>query len=115
MPEMVIVVGSRNSSNSQRLREVAVEAGARAGHLVDYAREIRQEWLNGAATVGVTSGASVPDELVIEVLDFLAAHGFRDVVEVTTAEERLTFSLPQELKRDMRAAAAARGAEIVAG
>jgi 4-hydroxy-3-methylbut-2-enyl diphosphate reductase len=106
--DVVIVVGSRNSSNSVRLVEVALDAGARAGHLVDYASEIREEWLAGATTVGVTSGASVPDDLVMDVLAYLAERGFADVTEVTTAEERLTFSLPQELKRDMKAAAAAR-------
>jgi len=104
--DVVIVVGSRNSSNSVRLVEVAVDAGARAGHLVDYASEISDEWLVGATTVGVTSGASVPDDLVMEVLDHLAARGFTDVTEVTTADERLTFALPQELRRDMKAAAA---------
>jgi 4-hydroxy-3-methylbut-2-enyl diphosphate reductase len=116
--DVVIVVGSRNSSNSVRLVEVAVDAGARAGHLVDYADEIREEWLDGATTVGVTSGASVPEELVMEVLDHLAARGFGDVSEITTADERLTFSLPQELRRDMKAAAAARAgeaAELAAG
>ncbi|MEE6256983.1 4-hydroxy-3-methylbut-2-enyl diphosphate reductase [Plantactinospora sonchi] len=108
--DVVLVVGSLNSSNSVRLVEVAVDAGARAGHLVDYASEISDDWLVGAGTVGLTSGASVPDELVQEVLDHLAARGFTDVTEVTTADERLTFSLPQELKRDMKAAAAARAA-----
>jgi 4-hydroxy-3-methylbut-2-enyl diphosphate reductase len=106
--DVMIVVGSRNSSNSVRLVEVALDAGARAGHLVDYASEIADEWLDGATTVGVTSGASVPDELVMDVLDHLAERGFADVAEVTTADEKLTFSLPQELKRDIRAAAAAR-------
>ncbi|HEY0698517.1 MAG TPA: 4-hydroxy-3-methylbut-2-enyl diphosphate reductase [Micromonospora sp.] len=110
--DVVIVVGSRNSSNSVRLVEVALEAGARAGHLVDYASAIADEWLAGAETVGVTSGASVPDDLVMQVLDHLAARGFTDVAEVTTADERLTFSLPQELKRDMKAAAAARAREV---
>mgnify|MGYP001440694746 CR=1 FL=1 len=107
--DVMIVVGSRNSSNSVRLVEVALDAGARAGHLVDFAHEIDDAWLADARTVGVTSGASVPEELVQEVLAHLAARGFADVEEVTTANERLTFSLPQELKRDMRAAAAARG------
>jgi 4-hydroxy-3-methylbut-2-enyl diphosphate reductase len=105
--DVMIVVGSRNSSNSVRLVEVALDAGADAGYLVDYASEISDEWLAEATTVGLTSGASVPDELVMEVLDHLATRGFTDVTEVTTAEERLTFSLPQELKRDMKAAAAA--------
>ena len=106
--DVVIVVGSQNSSNSQRLREVAVDAGARAGYLVDFAHEIRDEWVADAGTVGVTSGASVPDDLVMEVLDWLAGRGFTDVTEVTTAQEKLVFSLPQELKRDMRAAASPR-------
>ncbi|MBX6721781.1 MAG: 4-hydroxy-3-methylbut-2-enyl diphosphate reductase [Dactylosporangium sp.] len=107
--DVVIVVGSQNSSNSQRLREVALDAGARAGYLVDFAHQISEDWLAGATTVGVTSGASVPDELVMDVLSWLAERGFTDVTEVTTANERLTFSLPQELKRDMKAAAARRG------
>jgi 4-hydroxy-3-methylbut-2-enyl diphosphate reductase len=108
--DVVIVVGSRNSSNSVRLVEVALDAGARAGHLVDYAHEIQDDWLAGASTVGVTSGASVPEDLVMQVLDHLAARGFADVEEITTAQERLVFSLPQELKRDMRAAATGRQA-----
>jgi 4-hydroxy-3-methylbut-2-enyl diphosphate reductase len=104
--DVVIVVGSANSSNSVRLVEVALDAGARAGHLVDYPAEIRDEWLDGARTVGVSSGASVPDELVMEVLAHLAERGFGEVTEFTTTEERLTFSLPKELRRDMKAAAA---------
>jgi 4-hydroxy-3-methylbut-2-en-1-yl diphosphate reductase len=104
--DLVIVVGSRNSSNSVRLREVALDAGARAAYLVDYASEIDPAWLSGVETVGLTSGASVPDDLVQDVLELLATHGYADVEEVTTAQERLTFSLPQELKRDMRAARA---------
>jgi 4-hydroxy-3-methylbut-2-en-1-yl diphosphate reductase len=102
--DVVLVVGSTNSSNSVRLREVALDAGARAAYLVDYASEIEPQWLDGASTVGLTSGASVPEDLVAEVLSVLASHGFEDVEEVVTADERLTFSLPQELKRDMRAA-----------
>jgi 4-hydroxy-3-methylbut-2-enyl diphosphate reductase len=112
--DVVLVVGSRNSSNSVRLVEVALDAGARAGYLVDYAHEIRDEWLVGATTVGLTSGASVPDDLVMQVLDHLAERGFADVAEVTTAQERLTFSLPQELKRDIRAAAAVRAEQAAA-
>jgi len=107
--DVVIVVGSQNSSNSQRLREVALDAGARASYLVDFAHQISEDWLADATTVGVTSGASVPDELVMDVLAWLAERGFTDVTEVTTANERLTFSLPQELKRDMKAVAARRG------
>ncbi len=102
--DVVLVVGSVNSSNSVRLREVALDAGARAAYLVDYAAEIDPAWLDGASTVGLTSGASVPEDLVANVLATLAGHGFTEVEEVVTADERLTFSLPQELKRDMRAA-----------
>jgi 4-hydroxy-3-methylbut-2-enyl diphosphate reductase len=102
--DVVLVVGSTNSSNSVRLREVALGAGARASYLIDFASEIDPAWLAGASTVGVTSGASVPEDLVSSVLDLLAEQGFGDVEEVVTAEERLVFSLPQELKRDIRAA-----------
>jgi 4-hydroxy-3-methylbut-2-enyl diphosphate reductase len=102
--DVLLVVGSTNSSNSVRLREVALGAGARASYLIDFAAEIDPAWLTGASTVGVTSGASVPEDLVDSVLAFLAEHGFGEVEEVVTAEERLVFSLPQELKRDMRAA-----------
>jgi 4-hydroxy-3-methylbut-2-enyl diphosphate reductase len=96
--ELVLVVGSRNSSNSQRLVEVARQAGAPAAYLVDFAREIDETWLDGVETVGLTSGASVPEVLVVEVLDWLAARGYREVEEVTTASEKLVFSLPRELK-----------------
>jgi 4-hydroxy-3-methylbut-2-en-1-yl diphosphate reductase len=109
--DLVLVVGSRNSSNSMRLVEVALGAGARAAYLVDFASEIAEEWLDGVATVGLTSGASVPDELVMQVLDHLAARGFADVAEVTTADETLTFALPRELKRDLKAAAEARAGD----
>ncbi|MEV6969651.1 4-hydroxy-3-methylbut-2-enyl diphosphate reductase [Hamadaea sp. NPDC051192] len=106
--DVVIVVGSRNSSNSVRLVEVAVDAGARAGYLVDFAHEIQDEWLEGATTVGLSSGASVPEDLVQDVISHLAARGFDQLEEILAAEERLVFSLPQELKRDMKAAAAQR-------
>ncbi|WP_179816946.1 4-hydroxy-3-methylbut-2-enyl diphosphate reductase [Allostreptomyces psammosilenae] len=102
--DLVIVVGSRNSSNSVRLAEVALEAGAGASHLVDGAEEIEESWLEGVGTVGVTSGASVPEVLVDGVLRYLAEHGFGQVEVVTSAEERLQFSLPKELRRDLRAA-----------
>jgi 4-hydroxy-3-methylbut-2-enyl diphosphate reductase len=112
--DVVIVVGSTNSSNSVRLREVALDAGAPAAYLVDYASEIRDEWLDGVSTVGLTSGASVPDDLVMEVLDHLAARGFDQVAEVTTATETLSFALPRELRRDMKEAAEVRAAEAAA-
>ncbi|MGH3842857.1 MAG: 4-hydroxy-3-methylbut-2-enyl diphosphate reductase [Pseudonocardiaceae bacterium] len=99
--DLVLVVGSPNSSNSVRLVEVALGAGARSAHLVDYAREIDSGWLDGAQTVGVTSGASVPEVLVRGVLEYLAEHGYTDVQEIITAEEKLVFSLPRELKRPL--------------
>jgi 4-hydroxy-3-methylbut-2-enyl diphosphate reductase len=99
--DLVIVVGSANSSNSVRLVEVALEYGAKAAYRVDYSSEIRQEWLDGVETVGVTSGASVPEELVQEVLRDLADAGYGTVDEVKTAEEDLMFSLPKELRRDL--------------
>jgi 4-hydroxy-3-methylbut-2-enyl diphosphate reductase len=101
--DLMIVVGSQNSSNSVRLVEVAVEHGARSGHLVDYADEMDEAWLDGVETVGVTSGASVPELLVRDVLDWLAARGYEDVKLVTAAEESLVFSLPNELRRDLKA------------
>lgn len=106
--ELVIVVGSANSSNSVRLVEVALENGARAAHRVDYASEVKQEWLDGVESVGVTSGASVPEVLVQEVLDDLAEAGYTDVQRVKTAEEDLMFSLPKELRRDLSGARDAR-------
>ncbi|KPI21392.1 4-hydroxy-3-methylbut-2-enyl diphosphate reductase [Streptomyces mirabilis] len=105
--DLVIVVGSRNSSNSVRLVEVAKLAGARAAYLVDFADEIEEGWLEGVTTVGVTSGASVPEVLVEQVLEWLSARGFEDVEIVKAAEESITFSLPKELRRDLRAEAAA--------
>jgi len=102
--DLVIVVGSRNSSNSVRLVEVALEYGAKASHLVDYAEEIQDEWFTGVETIGLTSGASVPEILVKDVLATLHEHGFHDVEVVTAAEESLLFSLPPELRKDMKAA-----------
>jgi 4-hydroxy-3-methylbut-2-en-1-yl diphosphate reductase len=102
--DLMIVVGSRNSSNSVRLVEVALEHGTRAGHLVDFAEEVDPAWFEGVSTVGVTSGASVPEILVRDVLDLLAEHGFEDVSPVLAAEETLTFSLPTEIRRDLKAA-----------
>ncbi|MFV0128025.1 4-hydroxy-3-methylbut-2-enyl diphosphate reductase [Streptomyces sp. HMX112] len=105
--DLVIVVGSKNSSNSVRLVEVALGAGAKDAHLVDFADEIDEAWLDGVTTVGVTSGASVPEVLVEGVLEWLAGRGFEDVEIVKAAEESITFSLPKELRRDLRAEAAA--------
>jgi 4-hydroxy-3-methylbut-2-en-1-yl diphosphate reductase len=105
--ELVIVVGSTNSSNSVRLVEVALECGANDSRLVDKAAELDDAWLSGVTTVGVTSGASVPEILVRGVLDWLAERGYSDVEEVVSAEESLLFALPPELRRDMRKAATA--------
>ncbi|MFZ5850610.1 MAG: 4-hydroxy-3-methylbut-2-enyl diphosphate reductase [Actinomycetota bacterium] len=102
--ELVLVVGSRNSSNSVRLVEVARENGAAAAHLVDDASEVDPAWLSGVTTVGVTSGASVPESLVEDLLAWLAGHGFDEVETVRTVEETLLFALPPELRRDLRAA-----------
>lgn len=101
--DLVIVVGSANSSNSVRLVEVALEHGAKAAFRIDYASEIQQEWLDGVSSVGVTSGASVPEVLVEEVLADLADAGYGAVQVVKTAEEDLMFSLPKELRSDDRA------------
>jgi 4-hydroxy-3-methylbut-2-enyl diphosphate reductase len=102
--DLVIVVGSQNSSNSVRLAEVALEYGAKASHLIDYAEEIQDHWFNSVETIGVTSGASVPEILVKDVLNCLAQRGYADVQEVTAAEESLLFALPPELRKDMKAA-----------
>lgn len=102
--DVMIVVGSGNSSNSVRLVEVALEAGATAAHRVDSADELLQEWIPDGAVVGVTSGASVPESLVDGVLAQLAQWGFGDVEEISTAEEHLVFALPPELRRDLKAA-----------
>jgi 4-hydroxy-3-methylbut-2-enyl diphosphate reductase len=96
--DLVIVVGSANSSNSVRLVEVALEYGAKAAYRVDFADEIQDAWFDGVESVGVTSGASVPEVLVQDVLEVLATGGFTDVQEVKTAEEDLIFSLPKELR-----------------
>jgi 4-hydroxy-3-methylbut-2-en-1-yl diphosphate reductase len=112
--DLMIVVGSRNSSNSVRLVEVALEHGARDSHLVDYADEIDESWLDGVTTVGLTSGASVPEVLVRDVVAWLAERGYGDVQEVVSAQESLLFSLPRELRRDLKAANAAQPSDLAA-
>jgi 4-hydroxy-3-methylbut-2-enyl diphosphate reductase len=104
--DLVIVVGSANSSNSVRLVEVALEAGAKASYRIDDISEIDEAWLDGVENVGVTSGASVPDDLVQEVLGYLAERGHPGAEAVRTADESLIFALPPELRRDMKIAAA---------
>lgn len=96
--DLLLVVGSANSSNSVRLVEVALEAGAGAAYRIDTADEIDEAWLDDVETVGLTSGASVPEDLVQGVIDWLAERGYPTVDEVRTAEESLTFSLPRELR-----------------
>ena len=102
--DLVIVVGSTNSSNSVRLVEVALEYGAKAAYLVDYATEVNDEWFEGVEVIGVTSGASVPEILVNDLLKYLDEHGYSDVEEVRSSEETLLFALPKELRADLKAA-----------
>ena len=102
--DLVLVVGSTNSSNSVRLVEVSLEYGAKAAYLIDYATEVKDEWFDGVETIGVSSGASVPENLVNDLLDALAARGFGDVETVTAMEESLTFAMPQELRKDLKEA-----------
>jgi len=102
--DLVLVVGSKNSSNSVRLVEVALEYGAKAGYLIDYASEVKDEWFEGVETIGVSSGASVPELLVKDLLEELARRGFGDVETVTAMEEHLLFAIPPELRKDLRAA-----------
>ena len=101
--DLFLVVGSANSSNSVRMVEVALDAGARAAHLVEDATAVDEAWLAGVTTVGLSSGASVPEILVADVLAWLAARGYGEVEEVEAAQERLTFALPPELRRELKA------------
>jgi 4-hydroxy-3-methylbut-2-enyl diphosphate reductase len=101
--DLMLVVGSTNSSNSVRLVEVALENGAKAAHLIDDTSEIDPDWLGGVRTVGVTSGASVPELLVRDLLAFLAERGYSDVEPVVAAQESLMFALPTELRRELKA------------
>ncbi|MQA11263.1 MAG: 4-hydroxy-3-methylbut-2-enyl diphosphate reductase [Pseudonocardiaceae bacterium] len=100
--DLVLVVGSTNSSNSVRLVEVAMQAGATNAYLIDYPDEVEESWLDGVETVGVTSGASVPDVLVMDLLAWLAERGWTDTQEVTTANEKISFALPRELRKDLK-------------
>jgi len=104
LADLVLVVGSTNSSNSVRLVEVSLEYGAKAAYLIDYAAEAKDEWLTGVNTIGVSSGASVPEILVRDLLDWLAARGFGDVETITATEEHLLFSLPPELRKELKLA-----------
>lgn len=104
LADLVLVVGSTNSSNSVRLVEVAKEYGTPAAYLIDFAAEVKDEWLEGVETIGVTSGASVPEILVKDLLDWLAQRGFGEVETVNAIEESLLFALPPELRKDLKAA-----------
>jgi len=104
--DLVIVVGSANSSNSVRLVEVALEYGAAAAYRVDTAAEVQPEWLEGVTTVGLTSGASVPEILVREVVESLRELGYPEVELVTTTNEDVHFSLPKNLRADLKATGA---------
>ena len=102
--DVLIVVGSSNSSNSVRLVDVALEAGVKKSFRVDSRDELKKEWFAGVKSVGLTSGASVPEELVDGVLAWLSENGYGDVEEVETIEEHITFSLPVEIRKDLKAA-----------
>ncbi len=102
--DLVLVVGSTNSSNSVRLVEVSLEYGAKAAYLIDYAAEVKDEWFEGVETIGVSSGASVPEILVTDLLKELARRGYADVQTVTAMEEHLLFAMPPELRKDLKAA-----------
>ncbi|MDC4232607.1 4-hydroxy-3-methylbut-2-enyl diphosphate reductase [Actinomyces sp. B33] len=99
--DVMVVVGSANSSNSVRLVEVALEAGAGSAHRVDKAEELREEWFEGARKVGLTSGASVPEILVRDVVEWLQARGFPTVEVVRTQTETTTFALPRNLRSEL--------------
>ncbi len=101
--DVMVVVGSANSSNSVRLVEVALEAGSPAAYRVDGASELDPAWFEGASTVGLTSGASVPEILVRDVVAWLGERGFPNVEEVRTETETITFALPRELKVELNA------------
>ena len=105
--DLMLVVGSANSSNTVRLVDVALEAGAKAAKRVDGANEISEDWFAGVETVGLSSGASVPEILVKDVLEWLDARGFSEVEEFETSVEKLTFALPPELRRDLKGSARA--------
>jgi 4-hydroxy-3-methylbut-2-enyl diphosphate reductase len=100
--DLVLVIGSTNSSNSNRLVEVAREHGADS-HLIDHAAQVREEWLEGVQTVGITSGASAPEELVEELVRFFRERGADDVGELRTVDEDVRFMLPKEIRTELAA------------
>ena len=102
--DLVLVIGSSNSSNSQRLVEVARDYGSDS-YLIDNERQVEEEWLDGARTVGITSGASAPEELVSRLVDFFRARGTEDVAELEVIQEDVRFMLPKEIRREFAARA----------
>ncbi|HYH61325.1 MAG TPA: 4-hydroxy-3-methylbut-2-enyl diphosphate reductase [Solirubrobacterales bacterium] len=98
--DLVLVIGSTNSSNSNRLVEVARDHGA-ASHLIDNASQVQEEWLEGAETVGITSGASAPEELVSELVEFFRERGTDDIAELKTVDESVRFMLPKKIRAEM--------------
>ena len=102
--ELVLVIGSTNSSNSNRLVEVAREHGA-ASHLIDNHLQVQDEWLQGVETVGITSGASAPEELVERLVDLFRERGAEDVSELRTVDEDVRFMLPREIREELAARA----------
>jgi 4-hydroxy-3-methylbut-2-en-1-yl diphosphate reductase len=100
--DLVLVIGSTNSSNSNRLVEVAREHGA-TSHLIDNSLQVREEWLAGVETVGITSGASAPEELVEQLVAFFRERGAEDVSELRTVDEDVRFMLPKEIRTELAA------------
>jgi 4-hydroxy-3-methylbut-2-en-1-yl diphosphate reductase len=100
--DLVLVIGSANSSNSNRLVEVARDHGAEA-HLIDNESGVREEWLEGKRVVGISSGASAPEELVQRLVDFFRARGTEDVAEFEVVQEDVRFMLPREIRRELAA------------
>ncbi len=101
--DLVLVIGSRNSSNSNRLVEVARELGA-AAHLIDNETQIDESWLEGVRTMGITSGASAPEELVQRVVELFRARGTADIRELEVVSEDVRFMLPKAIRQAMAAA-----------
>jgi 4-hydroxy-3-methylbut-2-en-1-yl diphosphate reductase len=108
--DLVLVIGSRNSSNSNRLVEVARDHGAES-HLIDNEGEVREDWLEGKRVVGITSGASAPEELVQRLVEFFRSRGTRDVAEFDVVQEDVRFMLPKEIRTALKE----REAETAAG
>ena len=102
--DLVLVIGSKNSSNSNRLVDVARDLGTRA-HLIDGADQVQEEWLEGVRTVGISSGASAPEELVARLVDFSRARGTTDISEFEVLREDVRFMLPKTIRQAMTAAA----------